>query len=101
MQTLKPMKKRGFNALILSSLFVILLGSLPLGKRNTHASSPPRKASECRLEIAQVLEATIYRGPPYMAQMLQYDPEHADFIMSESHGDHHLRCAYKVLLNEQ
>ena len=56
-------------------------------------------AQRCHVEISEVLAATIYRGPPNLAQILQNHPEHADRILAESHGDHHLACIYRVQLN--
>lgn len=34
-----------------------------------------------------------------MLQQLERNPQYADRITSESHGDHHLSCSYKILLN--
>src|SRR5262249_20109873 len=58
---------------------------------------PPK----CHLEILQVLEATVDRGPPYLVRILEKDPEHAGRISAESHGDHHLSCTYEVLMNSR
>jgi len=58
-------------------------------------------AVPCQIKILSVLEAVIYRGPPRLTQMLQNDPEHAEQILAESHGDHHLACTYQVQVNRQ
>ena len=69
------------------------------GEITSHAD--PSSRSKCRLEVLQVLEATIGRGPPYLAQILRNNPQRAELITSESHGDHHLSCTYKILMNRR
>jgi hypothetical protein len=62
------------------------------------AHAKPRR---CQVKIVEVLDAQIFRGPPYMAETLARNPENAELIRSESHGDHHLACTYKILLNQR
>jgi len=68
-----------------------------LGK--AHAS--PSRKQPCKIEVSQVLEASVGRGPPYLVQILRQNPENADRIASESHGDYHLSCIYKVSVNSR
>lgn len=62
----------------------------------SEAKKPP---PPCQVAILEVTEATVGRGPPYMMQILQRNPERAALITAESHGDHHLHCEYKVDVN--
>jgi hypothetical protein len=83
------MKMRRFHILVPLSLFVCA------------QAFPSSQHKKCRIEVSQVLEASIGRGPPYLAQILEKDPARAELIQGESHGDHHLSCSYKILLNAQ
>src|SRR5215471_3634784 len=84
---------------VLVGVFFLNFLANPVG--DSRASSPATKAFKCHLEVTKVLKATIGRGPPYMVQILQNDPQHADLITAESHGDHHLSCTYQILMNSK
>jgi hypothetical protein len=56
----------------------------------------------CKVTVSELLEAQEYRGPgpmtPAVAASLDADPEFARMYNSESHGDHHIQCVYRVEL---
>jgi hypothetical protein len=77
---------------ILRHLFVLVgiffLNFLAKSVGDSQASAPTTKPFECHPEVTKVLEATIGRGPPYLVQILQNDPQHADLITGD-HGSHY------------
>lgn len=77
-------------------MFRILLLILSANAFLVYAEPAP-----CQIKIVEVMGAEIFRGPPYMSEMLASNPKNAERIRSESHGDYHLTCTYKVLLNRR
>jgi len=87
--------KLASRILILVPALLLFLGE-GRAAQNKSASDGLEK---CEIEISQVLNSRIDRGPPYLVQQLMSDPGHAEQIQGESHGDHHLLCEYKIALN--
>lgn len=57
---------------------------------------------DCKVTVSELLEAEEYRGPgpitPAVQASLDADPDYARMYQSESHGDHHIQCVYRVEL---
>lgn len=57
---------------------------------------------DCEVTVSALLEAEEFRGAgpmtPALAASLDADPDYARLYESESHGDHHIQCVFRVEL---